>query len=49
MLRAALAEILAWYDTFDEPGADVCWLTERDFERYRTLAKILRPQARRVG
>lgn len=45
ILRDALAEIIEWYDTFDGPFASATWLTERDFERFRHLAKCL-PRSR---
>ena len=48
VLRSALAEVVEWYDTFDQ--LDGRWLTDRDFDRYRRLAKVLfRPTARGVG
>lgn len=41
MLRAALADIVQWYDTFDAPeSVDAPGLTEDDFERYRRLSKV---------
>ena len=41
-LRLALAELVAWYDAFDNPDpTKTVWLGEGDFERYRKLAKAM--------
>lgn len=46
-LRQALAAVVTWYDTFDQPGGAEVELTEADFDRFRHLAKAL--PSRRSG